>query len=183
MSSLIVTYVCRFVRRFSRDGRGVSAVEFALIAPLMIVMFFGTTEIAQLLSANRKLTQTANTIADLVSQDDAVTNAELNDVFIAAGAIMQPFPAAPLAMRVSSVQMDANNRISVDWSRGVHMSARTQGSSPTMPTGLLQPGTSVIFAEVNYAYDSPVSVVLRQPISMSKTFYLRPRRSVNVTGP
>ena len=45
--------------RFARDQRGVSAVEFALVAPLMITLYLGCVEISQGVGVDRKVTLTA----------------------------------------------------------------------------------------------------------------------------
>ena len=38
-----------------RDKRGVSAVEFALLAPIMLLMYVGTVEIGNLLTVERRV--------------------------------------------------------------------------------------------------------------------------------
>ncbi len=177
------TRLCRLARRLWRDCGGISAVEFALIAPVMIAILFGSVELSLALIADRKVTQTASTIADLVAQDDAISASEMADIFTAASAIMQPYDTAPLQMRISSIVMAPDETVTVDWSEGKNMSARRSGSSATVPNGLLQPNTSIIMAEVNYDYTPVLGNFLNAPISLGETFYLRPRRSMKVAGP
>ena len=62
---------------FHRDERGVSAVEFALLAPFMIALYLGSVQLTLGLTADRKVSQVANSVADLVTQDDFVTDADL----------------------------------------------------------------------------------------------------------
>ena len=173
----------QWLLRLWRDRRGVSAVEFALLAPVMIVILFGSVETSLLLTADRKVTQTASSVADLVAQDDIITVDEMTDIFTASTAILEPYDTAPLQMRVSSVSMAADNSISVDWSEGKNMTPRAPGSSVSMPSGLLQPNTSIVMAEVSYAYVSSIGAFLKTPITLNDTFYLRPRRALKVTGP
>ena len=45
----------RFARRFLGDRRGVSAIEFAFIAPVMILMYFGVAELTQGMMAERRM--------------------------------------------------------------------------------------------------------------------------------
>jgi len=173
----------QFARRLWRDCGGVSAVEFALIAPVMITILFGSAEISLALIADRKVTQTASTVADLVAQDDIITADEMTDIFTASSAIMQPYDTAPLQMRVSSIVMAADSSVTVDWSEGQNMAPRKSGSNVTAPSGLLQPNTSIIMAEVSYDYTPALGDFLKAPIGMGDTFYLRPRRALKVTGP
>lgn len=170
-------------QRFYADRRGVSAVEFALIAPVMIVILFSVIEISLLLTAGRKVTRAASTVADLVAQDDIITTDEMTDIFTASSAIMQPYDLTSLQMRVSSVVMAADSSISVDWSEGQNMTPLAPGSSVSVPAGILQPNSSVIMAEVNYNYTSTLGTFLTAPIGLDEKFYLRPRRVLKVTGP
>lgn len=81
----------RSLRHFLADTRGLGAVEFALIFPLMLVLYFGAFEITQMLTADRRTTSVAYTAADLVAQAASISNGEMNDVFAASSAIMKPF--------------------------------------------------------------------------------------------
>lgn len=166
-----------------RDERGVSAVEFALIAPIMVLFLFGSADLSLMLTADRKVTQTASTVADLVAQDDVIGSAEMADIFTASQAIMQPYDTSTLQMRVSSVVMDNAGKVKVAWSQGRNMSPRAKGSSISVPNGLLQKNTSVIFSEVKYAYKSAIGSAIKTDINMQDKFYLRPRRSKEVAGP
>ena len=50
--------------RFKSDENAVAAVEFALILPLLIVLYIGTAELTQAISVNRKVTHLASSLAD-----------------------------------------------------------------------------------------------------------------------
>ncbi len=179
----LIQKINRAARHFMGEESGVSAVEFALIAPAMVAMLLGSIEVSLLLTADRKVTQTTSAIADLVAQDDVITSDEMDDIFTAAAAILQPYSTTPLHMRITSVKMDASNNIAVVWSEGLGMAARAPGSSVTTPSGILQPNTSVIMAEVTYDYDSLIGSALNTHIELDDIFYLRPRRGEEVVGP
>ena len=51
-----------------RDRSGIAATEFAVIVPLMLVMFFGVVEFSSALAVDRKVTLVARTLSDLRSQ-------------------------------------------------------------------------------------------------------------------
>lgn len=170
----------RLVGRLRRDERGVSAVEFALIAPAMVGMFFGIGEVSAYMQAHNRLTKVASTLADLVAQDTQINNAEINDIFNCAQAIMQPFPWAGAWARVTSVTANAAGQTTVAWSDARNTSARSPGSAIAMPAGIVPPNSSVIFAEVNFTYTSSFGMFLTQGVVADDQFYSRPRRSVTV---
>lgn len=159
-----------------RDQRGVSAVEFALLAPFMIALYLGSVQLTLGLTADRKVSQVANSVADLVTQDDFVTDDDLVDIYAAADAILNPFDTAPLSLRITSVRMDADGEIFVDWSEGDGMTPLDTDSLPELPDGLMAPMNSIIMVEANYTFATNLGELTKTPITLSDTAYLRPRR-------
>jgi len=179
----IFSKIKQAVKIFAAEERGVSAIEFALIAPAMVAFLLGSIEVNLLLTADRKVTQLTSTIADLVAQDDVITADEMDDIFTAAATILQPYSSAPLKMRVTSITMNNSGNAKVAWSQGKGMTALSPGSSISTPDGILQNNTSVIMAQVTYDYDSLIGSFVNTNIQLDDTFYLRPRRSAAVAGP
>ena len=91
------------LRRFAADQRGVSAVEFAILLPLMLTMYLGGVEISQAVSADRKTTLVAHTIGDLTAQASNVTSADMSNVLNAGAAVAYPFPSSNLRETVTAV--------------------------------------------------------------------------------
>jgi Flp pilus assembly protein TadG len=169
------------LRRFSKDRRGVAAVEFALLAPLMILLYCGLAELTMAMMAERQAAHSASVVGDLVAQSASVTGTEVTDIFNVGSSIMKPFPAAPLRMRVTSVKADANGVPRVVWSQGYGMGALAANATPSgFPPTLLAAGDSVIEADVSYTYTSPIMQVLPNPLSYADSFYLKPRRAPEV---
>ena len=73
-----------FLRRWRNDRRGLSAIEFALLFPLMLTIYFGAVEISNLLTIDRKVANVAGTTADLVAQAQILNDDAIADVFLAA---------------------------------------------------------------------------------------------------
>ena len=81
------------VRTLWNDRSGLAAVEFAMIFPMMVVMFFGVVELSAAIAVDRKATLVARTLSDLTSQMASVADADLISFGQAAKAIMTPYPA------------------------------------------------------------------------------------------
>ncbi len=167
--------------RLRRDRRGVSAVEFALLAPIMIGLYFGLAEFCQGFMAQKRMGHVSATVADLVAQNATITDDAVEDIFTIGSLVMRPFSAEPLSQMVTSVTRDENGVVKVDWSMGDGMTARAEGSDVEVPDGLIANGESLVMTEVTYDYDSPVDYMLPGVTTFSHTYYLRPRVSDVVT--
>ncbi|HYC74607.1 TadE/TadG family type IV pilus assembly protein [Brevundimonas sp.] len=162
------------IRRLTGDERGVSAIEFAMLAPVLIAFYMGMTEFCQGFMAQKRMGHVSATVADLIAQEETVTAATIDDIFDIGGLIMKPFPTSTLHQRVSSVTRTAGSA-RVDWSRGDGMTARAVGSTITLPADLVSDGESVVVAEVTYDYDSAADYLMPGLTRFSHTYYLRPR--------
>jgi Flp pilus assembly protein TadG len=164
------------LRRLVADERGVSAVEFAMVLPLMALMYVGTVEVTNAVAANRKLVAATSAIGDLTGQAQDVLNADMNNIFDATAAVMNPFATGALQLRISQIQIDGAGRATVAWSDGRNMTALTRGASYSgLPAGVRVANTYVIVSEASYAYASPLGSFITGTIAMRETFYLRPR--------
>ncbi len=170
----------RLLRRFVASCKGMAAVEFAMIAPVLVTLFFGMTEVSDALNAGTKTTAVASTAADLVAQDKTICTAEMNDIFKALDAIMFPYPINNMKITVSSLIDAGSNQVKVAWSDAKNTSPRPVNSIVSIPAGLVDTGGSVIFAEVTYNYTSPVGHLIYGSLPLNDKAYLRPRRAAQV---
>ncbi len=169
------------VHRFAAAKDGIAAVEFAMIAPVMIVMYFGVTEIADAYDANTKATAVSSTAADLIAQEKVVCDAEMTDAFTALNAIMYPFPPNSMKIRISSLIDAGNSTVKVAWSDAQNMTPRPVNEVVSIPAGLVTAGGSVIMSEVTYTYNSPTPYFIPTAVSMNDTYYLHPRKVEQIT--
>jgi Flp pilus assembly protein TadG len=170
----------RFLNRFLKDASGLSAVEFALLLPVMVTSYFGVAEIGNYILADRKVTSVAATAADLVGQSTQVTDAGMADIMGSLNVVIQPFNASDAQIRITSVTADAMGNTKVAWSDAVRTSPRAVGSTISMPAGLVPANQSVIFAEISFTYKSVVGMFLQNGITVSDNFYEKPRKTLAV---
>jgi Flp pilus assembly protein TadG len=163
------------IRKFRRDHRGVSAVEFAVILPIMLTLYLGGSEITQAITIKRKTTLVTRAIGDLVAQDVNITNAEMTQVMSATTSVMAPYSTSTLKIKVSSITIDANGIAKVTWSDAFQDTARPVNQTVTLPTGLNIANTTLIWAEASYTYTPPIGYAITGSITMTDKLYLRPR--------
>lgn len=170
------------LRRMRRNEDGVAALEFAWLAPVMIMLYVGAVELHFALSASRRVTDLASAAADLVAQTSDITSG-MDKIFDAAALYLEPFGTDTLKITVTSICHDYNDNGRVDWSAnyekgGVHTYSHGQsidlpsdeGGTPLLTTR----GSSLVLAEVEYTYIRPHGWFVTND-KFADHYYLRPR--------
>ena len=171
----------RGLRRLAADRRGIAAVEFALVVPVVIVVYLVGFELMEASTVNRKLTDTTVQVANVTAQFTTMGSADVANVFAASSQIMTPYPTTNLAMVLSEVTTDSTGSGKVAWSQpyqgGVQLA---QGSTVTMPAGFQTPNTSYILVQTSYSYQPVIGGAFIQPISMTNQIFMLPRSSSSI---
>jgi Flp pilus assembly protein TadG len=165
----------RLARRFAGDRRGVSAVEFALLAPIMISLYLGLVEISDGIGADRKVSLTAATLANLTAQATTITTSEMNNILDASSAIVAPYSASNLKLTVSCLNIDSNKSVTVKWSVTRNGSALT--GSVVIPTDLQVADTQLVLAQASYDYTPTIGYTITGTLTLSDRMYMGPRIS------
>lgn len=168
------------LRRFAVDRRGVTAVEFAMLLPLMLMLYFGAVEISQGVSIDRKVTLTTRTIADLSSQIATINNSEMTNILNATASVMTPYPTTSLKVVISEVYTDSNGVSKVEWSDTLNGTNRAVGSTVTLPPALKVNDSAMLWAEIQYAYKPTIGYVVTGTLTLSDQMFMRPRLSDKV---
>jgi Flp pilus assembly protein TadG len=163
------------IRRIARDQRGVSAVEFALLAPVMVGLYLGCVEISEGVSADRKVSLTAAALANLTAQGQTLTTTDMSNILDASGAIIVPFSASLLKMTVTCLKIDANKNVTVKWS--VTRNGTADSGSMTIPSALAVANSWLILAKTSYAYTPVVGYTITGTLTLSDQMYMSPRIS------
>lgn len=173
-----------------RCTKGMAAVEFGYIVPIMFTMFAGAIEFSQAITVDRRVTQVAASTADIIARQKTVTTAQLDTYMQMITEIMAPFDDNLLKLTVLNVYATTANPTAtkVCWSynrndNGVTRAVNTytDGSAYTMPTGVVDGGSSVVVVEARYEYQPLVfSYFITSMKAMNEKFYLKPRLSAGI---
>jgi Flp pilus assembly protein TadG len=169
------------IASFARDGRAVSAIEFAMLLPVMVTLYLGVVEVSKGVAVDRKVTLTTRTMADLASRVTSINNADMSSLLNASSAVIAPYPPSPLRIVLSAVSIDANGVAKVAWSDTLGGSARAVGSTVSVPSVLAVPSTQLIWSEVSYTYNPTFGYVVTGSMNLSDQIYMRPRLSDTIT--
>lgn len=167
-------------RNLAKSEDGISAVEFALIAPLMAIIYFGCIELSIMMTLDRKVTGATAALGDLTSRASSVNNDELADIIEASRMVMQPNDMAGARIRITSLY-DDDGDAKVAWSDGCNLGAYAVDQEITIPANLIPEDGTLIMAEIEYDYNSNIGYFFSSAKELSDTFYLRPRRVDEIT--
>jgi Flp pilus assembly protein TadG len=188
-------------RRFARDRSGVAALEFALIAPLLLALYFVTMEVAQAIEVNKKVGRAGSMIADLVAQMPEIPVSELEGIMRIGEATLQPYNRSQPSITVTAIEVtdEATPKVQVVWEGklvdGEYDEGVPKGTAVTnLPPALKIKGSFLIRAESSLAYEPVITwaaasdsaknaiglAAVFDGIPMKETYYLRPRRSTTI---
>jgi Flp pilus assembly protein TadG len=170
----------RPMQRLAGDRSGVAAVEFALLLPIMLSLYFGAVEIGDAYTIDRKVTHITSSLADLVTQSRTISNADMDNILDATASIITPYDDGLLRIKVSGVSIDADGKATVAWSDARNDTPLAKDSVITLPAAVNEPNTFVVTAEVHYTYTPMIGYVLTGSFDMKDQFYLRPRLTETV---
>jgi Flp pilus assembly protein TadG len=170
----------RGVARFTEERRGLAAVEFALLLPIMMTLFLGSVEITTAVAVQRKVTLTARALADLSSQFTTIADSDMTNILNASSDIIAPYASNNLASVVSELSINAQGQATVVWSDTLNGTARTVGSTVTIPTNLAVANTYLILGEAQYSYNPSYGYVVTGTMTLSDQIYMRPRQSSSI---
>lgn len=166
--------------RFAGDERGVSAVEFALVAPVMIALYFGCVEISDGVSVDRKVSLAAAALANLSSQVSTISASDMSNIFDATGAIAAPYDVNKMKMTVTCINIDANKNATVKWSATRNGAAKS--GNVTLPDALKVANSQIILAEASYTYQPTVGYTITGAIDLADKMYMTPRQTAPTYG-
>ena len=139
-----------------RNRRGVSTLEFAIVAPVLIVLMMGVVEVGSEILKNERLVTVAARLGDLITREETLTRGDLNKMLDIVPALAgdKDFQENG-AVIISAVSGDRYGRRRVAWQQrdGGKLPAESligqPGTLATLPAQMpLAPGETIIAVEV-----------------------------------
>jgi Flp pilus assembly protein TadG len=175
----------RLAALLGRREDGIAAVEFAMIVPVMFFLFVGSVEFSQAITVDRRVTQIASSVADLVAREKTLTSSQMSGIMNIVGQLVKPYDQTRLKLTVTNVTASPTSATTttVLWSCNYNggVATYTPGQTFTLPTGIVEVGTSVIVAEVKYNYTPLIfNYFITEAFDLEERFYLKPRLSNSI---
>ena len=181
------------IKRFKQEIAGVAAIEFAIIAPIMILLFFATIEVSTALAVNRKLARVSSTLGDLITKSQRLSQSDVDNIMDAASFVMRPYGHS-LGIVITQVSIK-DGAATVDWSRAYGGAiALAQDAPYTVPAKIMDDDTYLVsakvtathiplYAKVTYNENGSISTdtSANSAILMEEEIFLRPRIGLKTT--
>ena len=178
------------IRQFQAANSGAAAVEFALILPIMLMVYIGTTEASALIMMDRKIQSVAGAVGDLVARSDGtISKTTLTDYFAAASGIMNPYDSDQVKQVVTEVYVDSSGNAKVIWSRQYSGAGYAVGTDHAVNSAYPLPdafiaiskGKYVIAADAQYSYKPLYGIVFDKAVNLNRENYFIPRFEGSIT--
>lgn len=198
-------------KKFSTDADAVAAIEFAIVVPFMLALLVGGVELGDGMAINVKVSATAHSVADMVTQNTSLSTASMQNILTGATAIIAPYPVnnSQLLVTVSEISSDANGTLTLQWSQSYNGASFGSGRPSIGSSANYQPlsiptslnGTagnvnnpnnqndqvSFIVSEVSYAYTPNLGYTISGTVVLRDNDWVFPRCSTdspaNTSGP
>lgn len=174
------------IARLGADRAGGALIEFAMAAPILVLLLVGGAEAARFFLAQQKIQRTAMTVADLASRTPDLSATDIANIFAAAGEVAQPHDVAGAGrVVISSIGRDGTGTPAVRWQRGDGTLATPSqlgeegGEAAFQSETLLADEETVIVAEVFFAYEPAFTDLFPARVFYHRAVF-RPRLSREV---
>lgn len=146
-------------RRLKDNVAGIAAVEFGLIAPVMLIMLIGTIEISRAISIDRRFGLATAMVGDLVAREEDMTAANLNAIYDIVQHVMSPYDSTVLKIAVIPVKAASDSKTNTKVYAGTANRPSYNGKAAPgtcsdygLTAGLVDKGESVIVVESSYDF-------------------------------
>jgi Flp pilus assembly protein TadG len=141
-------------RRLAKDREGMGAVEFAIIVPILLMVYITSFELTIGLSVAKRATRASGSIADIVTQQTSVNKAYLKTMINAADGIFEPYGITGLKLKITGISIDASSKPTVAWSWAQDDSRPyAVGAAVTIPSALTVANTFLVRSELTIPHE------------------------------
>ncbi|PZF78722.1 hypothetical protein DK847_02650 [Aestuariivirga litoralis] len=169
------------------SSRGVAAIEFAIVAPLLIALVLGTFNLTQLIAMKRKVAAATELVADLVTRHDTeIASTSIDDYFVAVELALRPVDVSTMHIDLYNFYQEAGT-IKTRWKKSSANGTACTTQTPTTrdPVGeLTNDGKDVVVAVLCMPFlalgDTAPGMQMFGGIKLEKKVVMRPRQSVTL---
>ncbi|WP_429129392.1 TadE/TadG family type IV pilus assembly protein [Ensifer sp. 4252] len=173
------------LRSLLRDRRGLGGVEFAIVTPLLIMIYVGAFELSLGFTVAGKAARASSAVADLVSQQTDVNKTYLGNMSNVVKSILAPYEGSKYTLKITGIKVDAANTGTVVWSRDQDGAVPyAVNSTTTVPTQFTATEAFIVRTELSIEHEllmfAPSLASSTKTVNLSKTAYFRSRQAETI---
>lgn len=178
----------KLLRRLIKNEEGIGAVEFALLVPVLLVLYVGAVELSTAMTIDKKVSKASAISTDILSQHENVDKSRLTEMVGIARSIIAPYNSSSLGMQVIGINIDAAGKSTIAWSwNDANQRPFTPGEDIEIPDAYLIANTFLLKTTVDLDYDllllSPEQAGVewdKSTIRLAKDYYLHQREAKDI---
>jgi Flp pilus assembly protein TadG len=163
------------LRQFIAARRGVAAIEFAIMLPVLAVLFLATIDAGRAIAIYMKVRSATYVLDTIANQYSTIQSSDMSAILGATSVVLAPYASSPVQVVISQVAISSSGSATVDWSATLNGTALTAGSSVTVPTALATPSSYLIYGQVTYTYTPLFGFFLSGGATLSDNLFVTPR--------
>ena len=188
-----MTILLQNIRCFVDSRRAVAAVEFAMIMPVLLLLFLGTFDAQNAICIYAKIRSATYALAAITNQygstgTSVISTTTMTGITSAATAILAPYSSTPAIVVISQIKATSNSVAVVSWSYSPTAGqALTPGAAFTsLPTNFATDTCNntypcyAIYGQVTYAFTPMFGAIMTGSLTLSDSIYTTPRVSTCV---
>ena len=186
----MISRIALSYRRFIASTPGVAAIEFAMIMPVLVIILLATYDGGRAIAIYMKVRSATYTLAAITNQYTTIQSSDIQAIVGATSVVLAPYSSTPAVVVISQIKIATGGKATVSWSYALNGTALTQGSTATIPAGLVASGNTcstypcyLILGQVSYAYTPLFGFFGRGGVNLADSLYVMPRSSACVLYP
>lgn len=173
-------------RRFAASTRGVAAIEFATILPVLLLLFLASIDAGRAIAIYLKVRAATYTLDAITNQYTTIQSTDMTSILGATSVVLTPYSASPVVVTISQISVNQSGASTgtVAWSATLNGAALTQGATTSVPTAMTTSLTCsssspcyLIYGQVSYTYTPMFVFFIKNGITLADKLYVTPRSS------
>ena len=186
----MISRLATIYRRFIASTRGVAAIEFAMIMPVLMVIFLGSYDGGRAIAIYMKVRSATYTLDAITNQYTTIQSSDMQAIVGATSVVLAPYSSTPVVVVISQIEINTGGKATVSWSYALNGTPPAQGSPATIPAGLVASSNTcgtypcyLIFGQVSYTYTPLFGFFGSGGITLADSLYVTPRSSACIFYP
>jgi Flp pilus assembly protein TadG len=186
----MISRLATIYRRFITSTHGVAAIEFAMIMPVLMVIFLGSYDGGRAIAVYMKVRSATYTLDAITNQYTTIQSSDMQAIVGATSVVLTPYSSTPVVVVISQIEIKTGGTATVSWSYALNGTPLAQGSTVTIPAGLVASGNTcgtypcyLIFGQVSYTYTPLFGFFGSGGITLADSLYVTPRSSACIFYP